>query len=190
LKAAVSQAKNKPAYVALLRGVNVGGKNKLPMKDLCAIFTRLGCTDVRSYIQSGNVIFRAEKGVLKSISESVTAEIAKRFGFQTTVILRSREELGDALANNPYLKRGADEKAVHLMFLGAAPGGENIRSLDPDRSPPDEFHVRNRDVYLYLRNGAAKTKLTNAWFDSRLKTVSTGRNWRTVMTLYDLTAPE
>lgn len=178
------------ASVALLRGINVGGKNLLPMKDLCGIFTDAGCVDVKTYIQSGNVVFRAEPAVLKNIATHATARIAERFGFQSPIILRTHEELRDTVANNPFLSAAPDEKSLHVMFLDGAPGAEHVCQLDPHRSPPDRFLVRRRDIYLYLPNGAGKTKLTNAWFDSKLKVTGTGRNWRTVLKLFELTCPE
>jgi uncharacterized protein (DUF1697 family) len=177
-------------YAALLRGVNVGGKNKLPMKDLCAMFSSLGCADVVSYIQSGNVVFRADKRLLRTIAGSIQEGIAGRFGFQSPVILRSHEELAEVVRGNPYAERTGDEKALYVMFLADHPAGEQTKSLDPDRSAPDEYIVRGRDIYMYLIKGAATTRLTNAYFDSRLKTVSTSRNWRTVLTLCEMTRPK
>ena len=176
--------------VALLRGVNVGGKNKLPMKDLCAFFVDAGCTEVKNYIQSGNVIFRADAKVLKSLPGTIEARISERFGFSLPVILRTHEEIAKIVRENPYVARGDDEKQLHVVFLRDVPARDLVDALDPQRSPPDEFTVRGGEIYLSLVNGAAKTKLTNAWMDSKLKTISTGRNWRTVLTLYSLSGPE
>ena len=174
-------------YVALLRGINVGGKNKLPMKDLAALFVGVGATDVSTYIQSGNVIFRARPAIARSIVAAVTAGIAQQFGHRVPVVLRTAEELADAIEHNPYIAQGVDESALHLLFLADNPTAEGLAKLDPVRSAPDEYIVRGRDVYFNLKTGAADTKLTNAYFDSRLATVSTGRNWRTVLKLRELT---
>jgi uncharacterized protein (DUF1697 family) len=174
------------SHVALMRGINVGGKNKLPMKELAGYFADAGCSDVRTYIQSGNVIFRAGNPVLKGLTGQITERIATEFGYKVPDVLRSEEELSDAIANNPFLKPDADENAHYMMFLGDIPAAEAIARLDAGRSPGDEFHVRGRDVYLYLRTGAADTRLTNAWFDKQLQTVSTARNWRTVLKLQEL----
>lgn len=171
--------------VALLRGINVGGKNILPMKGLAALFTELGCTDVQTYIQSGNVVFRAAE---KLRADQVTARIAERFGIQSPVILRTRGELAAAIANNPF-PPDPDGKLVHVMFLSAVAAAEGIAKLDPQRSPPDEFAVRGQEIYLKTPNGAGNTKLTNAYFDSKLKVISTARNWRTVLKLLELTCP-
>jgi uncharacterized protein (DUF1697 family) len=168
-------------YVALMRGINVGGKNMLPMKDLAAMFVAEGCTAVSTYIQSGNVLFSATPKVLVGLSGKITGRIAKKFGYQIPVVIRSADELARAIRTHPFLKNGADEKMVHLAFLSDVPSVEAIAGLDANRSPGDSFHVQDREIYLHLPNGAGKTKLTNAYFDSKLKTISTMRNWATVL---------
>ena len=170
-------------YAALLRGINVGGNNKLPMKDLNRIFAEAGCERVQTYIQSGNVVFDASPDLAASLPARIVADIAQTFGFHSPIVLRTRDHLADIFANNPFMAEGAPPAALHVLFLAAPPAAAHIDSLNPDLSPPDRFAVRGQDVYLYLPNGAARTKLTNAYFDSRLKTISTGRNWRTVTTL-------
>ncbi len=173
-------------HVALMRGINVGGKNKLPMKDLAELFAGAGCGDVRTYIQSGNVLFSAPRGVLTKLPGLVAARIAERFGYRTPVVLRTADELAETIANNSFLTAGAAEETLHVMFLADVPSARAVGDLDPRRSPGDTFVVRGRDVYLRLPNGAARTKLTNAYFDSKLATVSTGRNWRTVTKLLEM----
>src|SRR5271163_2543973 len=118
-------------YVALLRGINVGGKNLLPMKDLTQIFLNAGCSDVRTYIQSGNVIFTAPSRLLESLPGLITDGIARGFGYQIPVVLRTTEQLADAIANNPFVKRGADQKALHVLFLADGPTPQGIAKLDP-----------------------------------------------------------
>jgi uncharacterized protein (DUF1697 family) len=174
------------SHLALLRGVNVGGKNKLPMKDLTEMFIEAGCKDVRTYIQSGNVIFNASARVSSRIADQVTTQIADRFGYQTPVIVRTLAELRDVFSGNPFQKEGADEKALYVMFLAHVPTPADIEKLDPDRSPGDGFIVRGHAVYLHLPGDVAGTKLTNAYFDSRLATTSTARNWRTITKLVEL----
>jgi uncharacterized protein (DUF1697 family) len=176
----------KETYLALLRGINVGGKNKLPMKDLTEMFATAGCADVRTYIQSGNVLFKAAPALAAQLPAAIAARIAEEFGYQTPVMLRTAAELALVVAANPFLKPGADEDALHVLFLSSVPTPDLINTLDPGRSPPDAFVVKGREVYLQLPNGVARSKLTNAYFDSRLKTTSTGRNWRTVTKLLEL----
>jgi uncharacterized protein (DUF1697 family) len=172
-------------HLALLRGINVGGKNTLPMKDLVKIFSDAGCTKVRTYIQSGNVIFEAPAGA-PGIADAITASIVKRFGFQVPVILRTSQQLRKSIRNNPYLAAGADERALHVYFLADPPKASAIAGLDPARSAPDAFEVRGQEIYLHLPNGMARTKLTNAYFDSKLSTTSTARNWATVLKLSEM----
>ena len=174
-------------YTALLRGVNVGGKNKLPMKDLVAMFAAAGCADVRSYIQSGNVVFRASAALAERVPGIITSEVADRFGFRAPVVLRSADELEAVRRGNPYLRPGVDVEALHVLFLADRPSRERVAALDPDRSPPDSFAVRGREIYLHCPNGIARTKLTNDYFDSRLATTTTGRNWKTVLALVEMT---
>lgn len=175
-----------PNYVALLRGVNVGGKNLLPMAELARMFDAAGCADVRTYIQSGNVRFSASQAKAAKLPGLISARIAEQFGYRTPVILRSADELGETIRNNSFLHAGAPENHLHVLFLADQPDAAAVASLDPDRSPPDAFVVRGREIYLQCPNGAGNTKLTNAWFDSRLATISTGRNWRTVLKLFEL----
>lgn len=172
--------------VAFLRGINVGGKNKLPMTDLREMFVAAGCCEVRTYIQSGNVIFQADPDVLASLPSAVSALIAERTGYRVPVVVRSTEQLATVIHNNPFLTVGAAEETLHVLFLADRPSVASIATLDPDRCPPDAFVVQGQEIYLHLPNGMARTKLTNEYFDSRLSTVSTARNWRTVTTLLDL----
>jgi uncharacterized protein (DUF1697 family) len=178
----------KKAYVALLRGINVGGKNRLPMADLTAMFTKAGCGRVKTYIQSGNVVFEATEAMLPKVAKQVEAEVQKKFGFRCVFVTRSREEIEAVLKKNPYLSEGVEEKWLHVYFLAEAPGKASVAGLDPERSPGDRFHVAGRDVYLHVPKGMGQTKLTNAFFDGKLKTMSTARNWATVKKLAEMMA--
>jgi uncharacterized protein (DUF1697 family) len=175
-------------HVALLRGINVGGKNVLPMKDLARIFEDAACANVRTYIQSGNVIFDAPAGAPK-VCEVVTRSIEKRFGYRIPVVLRTLRQLQETIRGNPFLATGVDPKWLHVYFLADVPSASCCASLDSNRSAPDVFHVRGREIYLHVPNGMARTKLTNAYFDSKLSTVSTARNWATVLKLAEMMQP-
>ena len=102
------------------------------------------------------------------------------------LVLRTAEDIGQIAANNPFLKLNADVKTLAVGFLAGVPEPRHIAALDPKRSPGDSCHVRGREIYLCLSNGFAKTRLTNAYFDSALATTSTFRNWRTVLKLREL----
>ena len=170
----------------MLRGINVGGKNKIPMKDLCDLFTVAGCEGIRTYIQSGNVIFHAGAALAKLIPDLIAEAVRDRFGYRVPVVLRNAEELRKVVHNNPFLTAGADTGVLHVAFLADRPDAAKVAALDPTRSPPDEFTVRGGEIYLKCPNGVARTKLTNAYFDSKLATTSTVRNWRTVLKLLEL----
>lgn len=180
-------AKNPSRCVALLRGINVGGKNVLPMKELAAMFAKAGCGEVATYIQSGNVVFSATDKVAAGLGGVIEEQVEKQFGLRVPVVLRTAVEMDRAIRDNPFLKAGAREEMLHVSFLADLPGTAMIAGLDAGRSAPDEFAVVGREIYLHLPNGAARTKLTNAYFDSKLKTVSTMRNWRTVLKLAEMT---
>jgi uncharacterized protein (DUF1697 family) len=173
-------------YLALLRGINVGGKNKLPMKELAELFVKAGCGEVRTFIQSGNVIFSADSDLAPSLPGALTAGIAERFGLKVPVLLRTTGQLAQVVHNNPFIEEGADQNTLHVVFLADQPTAERIEKLDPNRSPPDLYVVHGQEIYLRLPNGVGNSKLTNAYFDGKLATISTGRNWRTVTTLLGL----
>ena len=172
--------------IALLRGINVGGKNKLPMKELAALFVEAGCGDVRTYIQSGNVVFRAGPTGGGEISSVISASILDHFGYRIPVVVRTARELQEIAQGNPFVAAGAEKDKLHVMFLAELPDSASVEALDPERSPGDEFAVMGREIYLHCPNGVARSKLTNSYFDSRLSTTSTSRNWRTVQKLLEL----
>jgi len=161
-------------HVALLRGINVGGKNMVPKAALIGAFENAGATNVRTYIQSGNVVFDSPT------SDKVSARVSKRLG--VPVVTRTASELTKVVTNNPFLARGEDK--CHVVFLADRPA--KGAALDPERSPGDEFAIVGREVYLFLPNGVGKSKLTNDYLDRRLGTTSTVRNWRTVLKLVEM----
>jgi uncharacterized protein (DUF1697 family) len=175
-----------PTWVGLLRGINVGGKNLLPMTDLTRLFEEAGCAGVRTYIQSGNVLFTASRARAEKLPGLIASGIGDRFGYRVPVLLRTAAELGEAIRQNPFLEAGAPENWLHVLFLANQPDAGRVAALDPLRSPPDAYAVRCREIYLQCPNGVGRTKLTNTYFDSRLATISTGRNWRTVLKLFEL----
>lgn len=180
-----SVAASRP-YVALLRGINVGGHNKLPMRDLSAMFAVAGCEDVRTYIQSGNVVFRTSPELADGLPGRIGTAIAASHGFQIPIVMRTASDFDRIVRGNQFLAAGADPAMLHVGFLTAAPDSTQIARLDPDRSPPDAFEVRGGEVYLHFPAGVARSKLDNAYFDRTLNTVCTIRNWRTVCRLHEM----
>lgn len=176
-------------HIALLRGINVGGKNVLPMKDLRALFIAAGCSEVKTHIQSGNVVATAPPAVGRNLSDTIRAAILRRFGLRVPVVMRTAEDFRAVTTRNPFLNAGADTDGLHVGFLGDTPTPDCLAALDSHRSPPDEFVVRGRDVYFRFPNGVARSKLTNLYFDSKLATTITVRNWRTVLALVAMSSP-
>jgi uncharacterized protein (DUF1697 family) len=175
-------------YVAMLRGVNVSGRNKLAMDDLRAVVTAAGGSDVRTYIQSGNAVFRS-RGSVTALVGSLEAGLESLVGSTVPVLVRSRRELEAVLDTNPFVGRAAEPKALHVTFLGAVPEATAVASVIDavgDRRETDELEVIGREVYLLCPNGYGNTKLTNAFFERRLGSPATTRNWATVTKLVEL----
>lgn len=164
-------------YVALLRGVNVGGSNKVPMADLRAMFETNGLADAQTLIQSGNVVFRAS-GTEAALVTRIEAAIAETFSLSITVMVRSKAHLAEVLANDPFAD--APPNLAHVAFLSAKPAAKAVAALDPDRSPPDAFEVHGREVYLHYPNGSGRSKLTGDYLERVLGVRATARNRNTV----------
>jgi len=171
-----------PTYAALLRGINVGGHNKVPMGELRALVESIGHTDVTTYIQSGNVVFTSKKSVTPAALEGA---IKKAFGFDITVVLRTKAELQRVVKDNPFAR--VNPKTVHVGFMASKPSAAALRDLDTDQFAPDEFAIKGANLYLHLPNGMGRTKLP-PYLDRKLKIPTTVRNWNTVLKLVELTA--
>ena len=172
-------------HVALLRGINIGG-NRLPMKRLAAMFVEAGCEEVRTYIASGNVVFAASSALARRIPSLISASIRDEFGFEPPIVTRTAAQMEAIVAANPFVGTGVDEKTLHVVFLADVPTAAAAAELDLERSPGDEFAVNGGEIYTHCPQGVAGTKLSNAWFDSTLDTVSTARNWRTTRKLLEM----
>ena len=170
-------------YVALLRGINVGGNRKIRMTDLRDIFTEAGCGNVASYIQSGNVVFTHPS----SDEQEVVAELERRIeaatGFDVPVMLRTDVALQGVLDANPY--GDPEHTTLHIVFLASPPSAEAARAFDASRFAPEEYRVIGREVFLNLPNGLGKAKLPPAL--PLIRGAGTARNWRTVQTLAEMT---
>jgi uncharacterized protein (DUF1697 family) len=152
------------------------------------MFSAAGCARVRTYIQSGNVVFEASAKIAGALPGVVERAIATGFGLRVPVLLRTAEELGAVVRENPFLAKSAEPEGLHVAFLSAEPTAARVAALDHGRSLPDEMAVLGREVYLRLPNGVARTKLTNAYLDSALAATSTVRNWRTVEKLAQMSS--
>jgi len=171
--------------ISMLRGINVSGQKKVPMKELKALYEGLGFADVTTYIQSGNVIFRTAEKKVDSLPKKIGDAIRAHFGFDVSVINRTPDEFGHVLKNNPYLQeKELQTEKLYVSFLDEIPKPEHIEKALTHQTQADRFTVLEREVYLYLPDGYGKTKLHNNFMESKLKTVATTRNWKTVNELY------
>jgi uncharacterized protein (DUF1697 family) len=170
-------------FVALLRGVNVGGANRVTTAALQAAFADAGGDAVETLPHSGNVVFDASANAGEAIAARAHKLLARGPDFDAPIALRDGDDWLRLVAGNPFLAAGADSDILHAACLSAAPSAARIARLEPDRSPADAFVVVGADVYLSLPNGVARSKLSNAWLEARLGIVSTMRNWRIVTKL-------
>lgn len=175
----------KATYVALLRGINLGARNKISMAELRELFAGLGAEDVTTYVQSGNVVFKAAIPA-RELAEAIETEIRRDLGLDVTVLLRTPAELAALVERNPFGESAPEAKELHVTFLADRPQAARVAQLDPQRSQPDEFRVVGREVYLRCPNGYGRSKLTNAYFEKQLALVATTRNWNTVTKLAEL----
>jgi uncharacterized protein (DUF1697 family) len=171
-------------YIALLRGVNVGGHGRVSMKDLASWVADAGATDVKTYLQSGNVVFKADIDSMADFADVMEKRITAALGFDIAVMLRSRSEMEKVASRNPFLEQTTDPKALHVNFLSSQPDPAVVAALKAPPGP-DQFRAREREIYLYCPNGVGRTKLNDAFF-KKLRVVYTSRNWNTVTHLVAL----
>ena len=173
-------------WIVLLRGVNVGGKNRLAMSDLRELVTTLGHTGVATYIQSGNVAMTSPRSDRDAIALEIGAGIATSFGHKVSAVLRTPDELRVALANNPYATAGVDSKHVYITFFSDVPSPEHVALLERDRFLPDRFEVIGSELYGCYPEGSGRSKMTLDYFEKRLHVHGTARNLNTVAKLIEL----
>lgn len=166
-------------YIALLRGINVSGKNKLPMADLRALCEGLGWQNVQSYIQSGNLRFELETD--EGAAAALSIAIKQKYGYEVPILVRPQAYFQERL-QNPFLEQEAnlEVKALHATLLAATPAPTLIAALATKDHQQDRWIVVNDCVYIYCPNGYGRTKLTNNYLEKHLGVVATTRNWRTL----------
>jgi uncharacterized protein (DUF1697 family) len=173
--------------ISLLRGVNVGGHNKIKMAALVELYASLGLRDAQTYVQSGNVVFRTKDRDLSRLAGKIGKGIEESFGFRPEVILRTCSELREAIAKNPYATRGGIEpNKLLLTFLSSDPEREAREKVIRMKVEPEELRIDGRHLYIYFPNGMARPKLSLPLIEKTLKIPGTGRNWNTVNRLLEL----
>ena len=175
-------------YVSLLRGVNLGARNKVPMADLRTLFESLGAEDVQTYVQSGNVVFKSRQRDAAKLSAEIERRIGRELALDIKVMLRTSAQLAKIVASNPFAASQGEGTRLHVTFLADAPTRARLRTLESTAFAPDEFQVQGREVYLHTPNGYGRSKLSNAYFEKQLDVAATTRNWNTVTKLAELAA--
>jgi uncharacterized protein (DUF1697 family) len=178
---------NVAVYVSMLRGINVGAHKRIKMDTLRQSFEALGFEKVKTFIQSGNVVFKTGKLSTITLSKRIEARILSDVGFPVSVVSRTVDEMCDTIENNPFVKdRGIDQEKLHVMFLSATPAPPALEKLEALTAPPDQFRCLGKEIYLYLPNGTAESKLMKSPLDRVLSVVTTTRNWRTVNSVHKM----
>lgn len=172
-------------YIALLRGINVGGNNKLPMKELVTVLEEIGLKRVKTYIQSGNVLFQSERRDKAALSKEISAAIGESHGFTPAILLLEVEELQAAMENNPFPEGEDEPKSLHLFFMDAVPQDPDLDALEALKADTERFALLDKVFYLYTPNGIGRSKLAEK-FGRGWKVNMTARNWRTVSKLMEM----
>lgn len=174
-----------PVWIVLLRGVNVGGKNKLPMKSFAADLEAVGCEDVQTYIQSGNAVARSSQRSAGRFQAAIAERIQAQHGFTPGVQALTAPQLAAAIEANPYPDAVSEPKTLHAYFLAAKPKGADLDGLARLQTVSERFALADRVFYLHAPDGVGRSKLA-ASVERLVGVETTARNWRTVLALADL----
>ncbi len=174
-------------YAALLRGINVGGRNKVPMAELRAMLTELGYADLATHLQSGNAVFSSQAPAAE-LEQEIAQAVAAKFGVSCAVMVRTGSDLAAAVSGSPMDGEPENPSRYFVAFLSARPAARVLEALDGVSFEPDALWVRGREAYLWCPAGAADTKLTNVALEKLLGVAATSRNWNTVTRLASMTS--
>ena len=172
-------------WIALFRGLNVAGSHRLPMADLKAMVEQNGCSDVQTYIQSGNVVFRSRQSDGARLAKELSAAVSRSHGFESRVVLLTRGELEHVMADNPFKQGSLNARSLHVFFLAERPKAPNLDSLAAVKAPTEDFALKDRVVYLSAPDGFGRSKMAQR-VERLLGVEATARNWRTVTTLVEM----
>ena len=175
----------KAPHIALFRGINVGGKNMLPMRDLVRISEENGYTGIETYIQSGNIVFDATPAAAARFARTVGAAIAKTHGFEPGIVVRSAEEFKRAADANPFPKAESAPKSLHLYFLASTPEKPDLPALNRIKAGNESFRLIGDIFYLHAPDGVGRSKLA-AQAERLIGVAATARNWSTVTRLLEM----
>lgn len=168
--------------IALFRGINVGGNNLLPMKELVRDLESIGLENVRTYIQSGNVVFESSRKPSAALAKKIAATIDERHGFEPQVLLLGASDLQSAIDGNPFPEAESEPKTLHVLFLTGPARSPDLTAIEESKSAKERFELRGRVFYLHAPDGIGRSKLAGK-AEKFLGVSGTGRNWRTVEAL-------
>jgi uncharacterized protein (DUF1697 family) len=169
-----------PTYIAMLRGINVSGHKPVKMELLRKSFAKLKCANVKTYVQSGNVVFEAPKDSTIRLEEKIEKQIERDFALSVPVVVRTAQELADIVQRNPFPAEPAvDQSKLHVTYLSEACPDSQLESLGPLVVPGERFQISGREVFLYCPNGYGISKLSNTAIEKKLGVRATTRNWNT-----------
>jgi len=174
-------------YVSMLRGVNVGGSGLIKMEPLREAYEAVGLADVRTLLQSGNVLFRSGLTDRQRLVKRIMQEIERRFDLKIEVLIRTLDEIRMLVDRGPATPR-ADPSKLLVMFLTHVPGAAAQSALLKEHKGPEMIELRGPEVYLYYPNGVGRSKLTNAFLENKLDAAGTARNWNTLTKIVELGA--
>ena len=171
-------------YIALLRGINVGGHNKVPMAELRALLTKLGLENVKTYIQTGNIFFQSLIEDNKTLEAKIKTSILDHFGFEVSVLVRTRDQILNVFDNCPF----PEEKKVNSYFamLSHIPNRDLVKEAKEKTYKNEEYDIINDAIYFYCANGYGKAKFSLNYFERKLKVSATARNYKTMVKLIEL----
>ena len=172
-------------YIALFRAINVGGRNKLPMKELVVLLQKLGCGDVRTYIQSGNVVLTSAEKSPERLSVEISRKVKARFGFDPTMKILDARELETAISKNPFPEAAETPEYLHAGFLLRKPVKPDLQKLESLKQNGERFQLKDKIFYLHAPKGIGRSKLA-ASSEKLLGVPMTDRNWRTVCKIRDM----
>lgn len=176
-------------YISFLRGINVSGKNPIKMELLKKIYAELQFENIQTYVQSGNVVFQFRKAAPGRLSEIISQKIRKELNMEVPVLVLRHGELKNIIANSPFADDAAkDTRYLHVTLLSQVPAMMDHSVFDAQKENGEAYLLAANAVYLYCPNGYGKTKLSNALFEKKLKTLATTRNWKTLLALLEMTA--
>lgn len=164
-------------YIALFRGINIGGHHLLPMKGLVELLHDMGCMNIKTYGQSGNVVFQSTKKQRNKFSRDIGHKISDTYGFKPVVLLLDEAELQDAMANNPF--DTSDAKALHFFFLDSIPKSPDLEQLNKIKLKSEQFKLNGTIFYLFTPEGVGRSKLATN-IEKCLGVPTTARNWNTI----------